>query len=205
MGWCVILSVHVYPHPIRYWVWVGRCPLFLICLTSPYLVKLSIIVRSDISGGTLAIWIFRIPIPSRSVFTCDSSPLSCLNSYCPFVSRSTGCICTLLASLMQTRRLGLSIWVIRMLSSARRNVSWIHSCIRNAVILGTWGSKHHTVVLRLSLILSSVSPLIASLFPVRNETQHYMLCRSSLLCLLHTSTVFRYSAQTISIPRPSNP
>jgi len=158
--------------------------------TSVYLIKLSLIVRSDISGGRLAILIFRIPIPSHSVYTCDSSPLSCLNSYCPLVSHSTVCICTVLANLMQTRRLDPSIWVIRMSSSARRNVSWNRSCILHAVILGLRGSKQHTMVLRLSLILSSVSPVIASLFPVCNETQHYMLCRSSLLYLLHTSAVF---------------
>ena len=146
------------------------------CTISPYLERLSFIVASLTSGGRPAIRILLVPIPVISTPTCEISPLSCLYSHVPFVSFSISFILSSLKNLMNTRRLGQSIYIIWMPSSTSRNESWIHSRILWAEILGLRGSKMQTNVVSLSLMLTHLHNTL-----LNSRFSYNALCCSELL------------------------
>ena len=82
-------------------------------LTSPYFVSMSRTVRSGTSGRRFAIVIRFVVIPASSIFTIDNSPLTCLNSICPFVSWRRDCTRSLVAKFMKTCHFGPSNWIMR--------------------------------------------------------------------------------------------
>jgi len=194
MRWQVLFKSHIYySYPVIYLLLVGRCPEHV-----PHVFNLAVfgqavlIVFSVTSGGRLAVLIYFSPIPANSIFPCDNSPLSCLNSSCPLESCSRVCIRSRLVNFMYTRLLCPSIWIIRISSSAKRKFSQIHSCIWNAVIRGLLRSKQHKIVFCLSFILAAVFSLIAPLHTDITQTLHYLLARSALLCLFNTTAQFHY-------------
>lgn len=111
MRWQVLFKSHIhYSYPVIYLLLVGRCPEHV-----PHVFNLAVfgqavlIVFSVTSGGRLAVLIYFIPIPANSIFPCDNSPLSCLNSSCPLESCSRVCIRSRLVNFMYTRLLCPSI------------------------------------------------------------------------------------------------
>ena len=163
--------------------------------TSPYFIRVSYIIRSFTSGGGLAVRILRLPIPANSVVTCDNSPLSCLNFYCPFVAVSTLCRRALCVNLMNTCPLVPSIWIMRMSSSSRRSFSKIHSWIWKALMRGLRGSEQHTIVFCLSILYS---PLLSSGVPLR-LTVDKLYTQQNTKCNTELTTVSTPHNRTVSL------
>jgi hypothetical protein len=100
-------------------------------------------------------------------------------------------------NLVYTLRCGPSIWIIRTSSPRRCILSWIHSCIRYAVILGPVQSKLQTMVLRRWLEFMAYSSGLRAHFTCLEHSviTHYSLHCSAALwpsrCLRLTRTTAR--------------
>jgi hypothetical protein len=189
--WQVFFEFHIYySYFVIYLVSVGWCPdLVSYILTSPYLVKLSLIFW--------LFYFFSVPIPASSIITCDNSPLSCLNSSSPLESCSTDGI---RSSRTWRRLVSLVHWLGWCVHRLQPNVSSRVSIRGFDVLLG---SKQHTMVFCLSLILAAAFSLLA-LLTRYNQTLHRLLARSALLAMFtqhNTTAQFHYSAQTDSNPQ----
>ena len=79
------------------------------------------------------------------------STLSCLKCWNPLVLLKTRRMRISLTNFIYTATGG--IYLYHTSSSSNCKVSWIHSCIWNAVILGLRWSKIHTMVLRQSVVI----------------------------------------------------
>ena len=115
---------------------------------------------------------------------------------------------SLYTNFIYTLRRGPSTWIILMSGSCSRKVSWIHSCIWKAETLGILGSKMHTMVFCLSLVLrytALFNPLHSYVTPPGTTTN----TSSPELALRRTSThrhdskmtepaTFRYVAQHLN-------
>lgn len=84
----------------------------VIACTSPYLARLAFNIQSETPGGRFAIRILRIPISAISIVTCESSLLSCMYSFCPFISFITSSTLPHLANLINTCAAVPPVWSI---------------------------------------------------------------------------------------------
>ena len=155
--------------------------------TSPYFVEISLMVRSGTSGCRLAILIL-IPIPAFSVCTWDNSPLSCLNSSVPTVSRSTFCIRMSFANLMKTRRRGPS-YVFRPPVAVSRGS--IRVCVKSCYTWSPLVECTHDGVLAIAnpFLLSSLLPHY-TLF-ISKHSYYLPTCNLTAASSLHNHSTSR--------------
>jgi hypothetical protein len=173
-----------------------QCSSFM-STTSPNLSNASFIVRSRISGGSVAKRISHVPKPAISSVTVDCSPVSCLYGNVPLVSCMIRVIRWLLTKLIYTSRLGPWIWIILTSSSRRPLVSYIHTWIWYAEILGLLGSKIQTRVFWRLAIDSQINGVDLGgrrIIKEKKRTHTTVYISKQLLCQSYTLSTHYTSA-----------
>ena len=170
---------------VRLWFCHAGLKLSSVCLLAPHGVNLLFVP-------------FFVSIPATAMVTTESSPVLCLYSSCPLVSRIIVWTQALSASFMYTCLFGPSIWNMFTVCSGIRSVSWNHSWMSNCNPWTSWVKCTHCRILPFCHIQRTTLP-----FFTYTLTELFILRTLLLWCLSLSFRRVIHSAHNLRIRKLS--